>query len=90
MNLSPNPSETFSKRYDFGTLRDPRHYVQRLRVDKVGFKEKIVKIYDFPQTTHALSNRVGEKAFFEENENKLIQNLYLVAADIDIDTDTDI
>ena len=25
-----------------------------------------------PQTTHILSNRAGEEAFFEENENKMM------------------
>ena len=43
----------------------------------VGHKEKILKIHDFLALTHALSNRVSEKAFLEENENKMIQHLYL-------------
>ena len=37
----------------------------------VGLKGKILYIYDFLALTHALSNREGEKAFLEENENKI-------------------
>ena len=44
-----------------------------LRADKIGREEKILKIHDFlVLTTYALSNRVGKKAFFEENENEMI------------------
>ena len=35
-------------------------------------KKKVLKIHDFLALIHALSNRVGLKAFFEENENKMI------------------
>ena len=43
MNLSPNPSENLCNRYDFRTLWDLR----LLWADKVGLKEKILKIFDF-------------------------------------------
>ena len=47
MNLSAIPVETFCNGLDFWTLWDLRHYAWRLRANKVAFKEKILKIYDF-------------------------------------------
>ena len=58
MNLSPNPAYL-------------RQYIQRLRAGKVGLKEKILKNHDYLALNNALGNRVGENAFFEENENKM-------------------
>ena len=40
---------------------------------KLAAKKKSLKFIILqPQTTHILSNRVGEEAFFEENENKMM------------------
>ena len=52
-----------------------RNYVRSkpFKADQVGPKEKILKIHDFLAFNNAcFSNRVDEKAFFEENENKMI------------------
>ena len=41
-------------------------------------KEEILKVQDnfLTYTTHASSNKVGEKVFFKKNENKLVNILF--------------
>ena len=62
---------------DFETPRYPKHYAQCLRADAADHK-KILIIQDnfLASIAHASSKKVGEKAFFKENENKLVKLFY--------------